>query len=121
MFPTGIPGIALLLLRVSVAGALLFEAACHGTTEHLTLLYCATLAVSVSLCVGALTPIVSIVACILEWILWLDAQHYSAPFAMLAGLTTVVVALLGPGAYSVDARLLGRREIIFRPPDPPNA
>ncbi len=31
----------------------------------------------------------------------------------------IVVALLGPGAYSVDARLFGMREIVITRSDPP--
>jgi uncharacterized membrane protein YphA (DoxX/SURF4 family) len=37
------------------------------------------------------------------------------PAVILVALTAVAVALLGPGAYSLDARLFGRREIVIPP------
>lgn len=36
--------------------------------------------------------------------------------ALLTGAMAVAIPLLGPGAYSVDARLFGRREIVIPPP-----
>jgi uncharacterized membrane protein YphA (DoxX/SURF4 family) len=33
--------------------------------------------------------------------------------AILAGIMTVAIVFLGPGAFSLDARLFGRREIII--------
>jgi hypothetical protein len=36
--------------------------------------------------------------------------------ALLAGAIGASIALLGPGAFSVDARLFGPREIVFPPP-----
>jgi uncharacterized membrane protein YphA (DoxX/SURF4 family) len=37
------------------------------------------------------------------------------PSQILATTIAVSIALLGPGAFSVDARLFGRREIIIPP------
>jgi len=35
---------------------------------------------------------------------------------IFAGIMTVAIVFLGPGAFSMDARLFGRREIIIPPP-----
>jgi uncharacterized membrane protein YphA (DoxX/SURF4 family) len=35
---------------------------------------------------------------------------------IFAGIITVAIVFLGPGAFSMDARLFGRREIIIPPP-----
>ena len=35
---------------------------------------------------------------------------------IFAGIVAVAIIFLGPGAFSVDARLFGRREIIIPPP-----
>jgi uncharacterized membrane protein YphA (DoxX/SURF4 family) len=48
------------------------------------------------------------------------ANHANAATAAYLALMSLALALLGPGAYSVDARLFGRLEIIIpdsrRPP-----
>jgi hypothetical protein len=36
---------------------------------------------------------------------------------MIAAMTAIALVLLGAGAYSVDARLFGRRRLVL-PPDP---
>ena len=116
MFPTGTPGIALLILRLSVAGALLYEAAAYRAPGNPTWICFVLSAMSLLLCIGFLTPIVSIAACIFETIVLLSAQHSALAFGLLAGLNSAVIALIGPGAYSVDAKLFGRREMTFAPP-----
>ena len=115
MFPAGTPGIALLILRLSVAGGLLYQAPFYAVAGDSVLIYTVLSAMSLLLCLGFLTPIVSIVACVLELLLLLIGQNSASPFMVLSGLNTVVVALIGPGAYSVDAKLFGRREMTFPP------
>jgi uncharacterized membrane protein YphA (DoxX/SURF4 family) len=41
------------------------------------------------------------------------------PALILIALMAVAVALLGPGAFSLDARLFGRREIVIPPVSTP--
>jgi uncharacterized membrane protein YphA (DoxX/SURF4 family) len=115
MFPTGMPGIALLILRVSLAGAILDR--CFEVVKPAVLpVVCLALALqSLLLCLGLLTPIVSIVACTFELTALFVAGHADVRFIALACLNAAVIALLGPGAYSLDARLFGRREMVFPP------
>ena len=70
--------------------------------------------VSGMLIAGLLTPLSSLALAALA----LASAAGLGPFAafasdgLLAPATALAVALLGPGAYSVDARLFGRREIV---------
>ena len=44
----------------------------------------------------------------------LEREVHGQPVASLdSGAVTVALLFLGPGAYSVDARLFGRREIVI--------
>jgi hypothetical protein len=61
-----------------------------------------------------MTPAVSVVACLLELVSLLVAAHTDMRLIAMAGLNAAAIALLGPGAYSLDARLCGRRLIVFR-------
>ena len=68
------------------------------------------------LLVGFLTPIVAVVIGIGTIVL----ATFSLPFSTgsLIGMIVLaaVIALLGPGAFSLDARLFGRREILIPNP-----
>jgi uncharacterized membrane protein YphA (DoxX/SURF4 family) len=79
------------------------------------------------LVIGLLTPLAGIVTALgaiglaAAW-LPLPAQNLlgAALPAMFMSATSVALVLLGPGAYSVDARLFGRREIIIPSRRPPS-
>ena len=118
MFPHGAPGIALLLLRLSVAATFLISANRFGVSSSYSLLG-AVILICISLSIGFLTPILSVVVCIA-----------AAAFAVIAApgnllpifcaFDAVALALLGPGAYSLDARLFGRRVTVITPAKHPN-
>jgi predicted exporter len=91
-FPNGAPGAGLLILRFAIVAAMLVHA------DSLPALLTAVL-----LAAGFMTPAVAGVATVI-------AVIYGEP--SVAGIA-VALALLGPGAYSVDARLFGRREIVI--------
>ncbi|MGC4055963.1 MAG: hypothetical protein QM757_44720 [Paludibaculum sp.] len=109
MFPTGVAGVGLLLLRISLAAVLLVDGTGRWslvTSSWLFLLYGLP---SAALCLGFLTPYSALLGCLLEFrALWMTKG--TDGFHLATGIVaTAVLALLGPGAYSVDGRLFGRR------------
>jgi hypothetical protein len=109
MFPAGAPGIALLMLRVCVAATLLLAAYPGTHVASVTWEFLFLVALSIFLCVGLFTPAVCILSILLVGIqlpLLADRQTFSI---ILALVITVSLALLGPGAFSIDAKLFGRR------------
>jgi len=115
MFPTGLPGIALLLLRFVVAATFLTDGTAHWTLVNSpwTLVLCAS--VAISLCVGVLTPYSSIVIIIIELLTAYCTSGTNSFHLAVSILNSGILALLGPGAYSVDARIFGRRLISLPP------
>jgi uncharacterized membrane protein YphA (DoxX/SURF4 family) len=123
-FPRGRSGAGLLLLRTAVALAILVQAAplvladldqSRGSWIRAVL---DVLAAGLLLA-GFLTPIAAGVAALEAIGVWTAVLPPYPDFPhsrLLAAFLTVLqsaVALLGPGAFSVDARLFGLREIII--------
>jgi hypothetical protein len=111
-FPAGVPGIALLLFRSSVAATILLTAIRSCDPPAAGLVIVAILA-CVLLCLGVLTPIVAALGCAFQFLSLLPAGHPDSSFLILAGLNAALAVMLGPGAYSCDARLFGRRLVVF--------
>jgi uncharacterized membrane protein YphA (DoxX/SURF4 family) len=83
--------------------------------------------VGTALLIGFLTPIAGAVASLgnlavgVSWFLTSgENAHDKAVAAIYLVVMSIAITLLGPGAFSLDARLFGRREIIIpessRPP-----
>ena len=124
-FPDGLPGAGLLLLRAAVGSALIVQAAAYIMDWHALRLPARAIAVlmvasGAALVIGYLTPCAGILAGLVsigEAFSWFPAPNLDLFEARLtAVLATVILAALvclGPGAFSLDARLFGRREIII--------
>ena len=123
-FPGGLPGIALLSLRAVFGVALLVEAGCYVRELNLTpaawLVGLGALAAGILLIVGFLTPVVGAAVAaggvgIAVSLLPASNQTVfdSGPATVFALAMLVTIIALGPGAFSVDARVFGRREIII--------
>jgi uncharacterized membrane protein YphA (DoxX/SURF4 family) len=79
-----------------------------------------------SLLVGLLTPFACIVVGLCSAGRALSGFEAATPHLFAAGLSLLIevgavaaLVLTGPGAFSLDARLFGRREIIIPPPPRP--
>lgn len=114
MFPRGSPGFALLLLRASAAIALLLEAYGHGH-ELPGWARGAAILISIALSAGYLTPIAATLALVCHGLIWFGLGVDSAVVAVLFCLDAMALALLGPGAYSVDSYRFGRRLVVLPP------
>lgn len=75
-----------------------------------------------ALLIGLLTPVAGVVAGLSAVGIGLSLLPAPIPnllearvSLLLTGIMTLAVIFLGPGRYSVDARLFGRREIIIPP------
>lgn len=104
-------GFALLLLRFA-AGILLLANACSEIFRNPSTVLLIRLLVGLGLCFGLFTSFLGIIAAILS--LWaLSWAHTNLSLVQVATLIlTVAIVILGPGAYSVDALLFGRRRVI---------
>jgi hypothetical protein len=116
MFPTGLPGAALFLLRVSVIGMLFDSTVQSSTTGNVSPWRVLALALtSLLLFFGAFTPIASVLSIILEAICWPVWGGLRSLEFSLQALVMVALFLLGPGAHSIDSKMFGRRLIL--PPE----
>ena len=72
---------------------------------------CASLIVAVLLLIGLATPAAGIVdAAIQVGVMILDKRYDSS--CMVAAAVGMALAMLGPGAWSLDARVFGRKRIV---------
>lgn len=108
-FPAGLPGLALLLLRVSVAAAA-FQNSCGYDSHRSPWVFFGMALLALALCTGFLTPIVALLALGVQ--LMRISGVFHAP-CVVTILVTLALAMLGPGAYSIDAHRFGRRILVL--------
>lgn len=124
-FPDSWPGFGLVILRVIIAFGGFVQGICiltapAGVQLTLKIVCLVSMCVSLVLVLGLLTPIVGAIATASYFIISFEiyvltgpGRHVYALTAMQLGAMSLTLVLLGPGAYSLDARLFGRREIII--------
>jgi len=115
MFPQGAPGFALLLLRISVATIFLTSVANQSLVSSIPVVCAGALLISGSLSIGFLTPYLSVISFISGVAILLLHPHSYSVVQVALLFNAAALALLGPGAYSVDARLFGLRVTVIRP------
>jgi hypothetical protein len=118
MFPQGGPGIGLLLLRIATAGMLALNLTNQFNFSS-NALYWFTVSlislISLGLLLGFLTSILTIIACLAAIANLLFTDQRLDEVYILRILTSAALFFLGPGAYSVDARLFGLRVTVVPP------
>jgi hypothetical protein len=115
MFPQGGPGVALFLLRLSVAAMFLMNLENHQWFVSGALRFLVIGLISLLLILGFLTPIATVLVGLVaaaSLLIGFDSDRYIYAFTIV---DAVALALLGPGAYSVDARMFGRRVTVVSP------
>jgi hypothetical protein len=118
MFPRGLPGLALLLLRISVACGLLLNV--YGRRGELAAwLLVSSLLLAATLFIGLLTPVIALLALAANLSIPMSCSvgFESVGYIATATINALVLCLLGPGSYSFDAYRFGRRVINLTPPD----
>jgi uncharacterized membrane protein YphA (DoxX/SURF4 family) len=131
-FPDGRTGFGLFILRIAVGvntivqGALLL-AKSNDPVSTFWIMGLLAIVAGFLFLVGFLTPIVGsalalgyLIDTVLLFLNSDKSKHATALTPFYLALIALVLALLGPGAISVDARMFGRREILIpkrrRPP-----
>lgn len=103
-FPDRWPGVGLLLIRLGMGIALIYVGASPAPVAVAQNVLQA--AAGLFLLIGLWTPAVGALAALDQiWIAFSDA----APIHILFAVLSAGVAMLGPGVWSIDARLFGRR------------
>jgi uncharacterized membrane protein YphA (DoxX/SURF4 family) len=112
-FAGGPPGAGLLIQRLLVGTGLVYSA--FGTPSGTFAAPQVIGALSGLLLIAGLwTPVAGVVAgCAEAWVAFSSPDHPGMP-AVLAVLG-VTLALIGPGAWSIDARLYGRKHFVPPP------
>jgi uncharacterized membrane protein YphA (DoxX/SURF4 family) len=122
-FPEGFPGVGLLILRILVGLTAVTQGASsltHGSDVGLVTVALAVAAAGagVAVLLGFLTPGASVLAGAATLLLAAGTSSSSIleinmVVAACVAADAAALALLGPGAHSLDARLFGRREVVI--------
>jgi putative oxidoreductase len=112
-FANGWPGRGLLIQRLLVgAGLLYFAFECLRTTPvcRFAVLQSIGAAAGILLVAGLWTPLAGVLAASVEaWIAFSASGNAATPVGL--AVLALTLAMIGPGAWSVDARLYGRKRI----------
>ncbi len=129
-FPNGRPGAGLFLLRCVLGITLLAQGAqhlfqWHDLTSLIGVVAVVLIVIAALLLVGYLTPLASVLAGLASLssvVISVPASGLLATKPTVAFAAAIAAALffLGPGAFSLDACLFGRREVVISNSRPPS-
>jgi hypothetical protein len=117
-FADGFPGGGILLLRLLAGGALINGGIAAMSAEAhsgLVVLQIVGAAAGLLVLAGLWTPVGGVLAGMVEaWIALTQPGTQSS--ALILATLGISLAMIGPGAWSIDARLYGRKQLL--PPEP---
>jgi putative oxidoreductase len=111
-FPNGPPGLGLLLLRLAVGGSLIVQwiSMLPSPPSPLWAAYIFLICAGVCICIGFWTPVMGAIQGIAE--LAMAVSHANGyEHHLLLAVLAISLAMLGPGAWSLDAQIFGRKRI----------
>jgi putative oxidoreductase len=112
-FANGLPGLGLMLQRLVTSAILVYGALAHlNTTPQASSVGPSLIdaGMGILLLVGLWTPVVGVMVALRE--LWIMFSSGGDPWIPLVlAMLGATLAMIGPGAWSIDARLFGRRQI----------
>jgi putative oxidoreductase len=112
-FANGLPGLGLMLQRLVTSAILVYGALAHLNATPQAASVGPSLidaGMGILLLVGLWTPVVGVMVAARE--LWIMFSSGGDPWMPLVlAMLGVTLAMIGPGAWSIDARLFGRRQI----------
>lgn len=116
-FAGGWPGLGLLLLRLLTAAALIrfgIAGVLAGPSLTIVILQIMGIGAGVLLLAGLWTPVAGTLAAIVKVLIAVSrfSSHSGDPWiALIQAVLGTALAMLGPGAWSIDSLLFGRKRI----------
>ena len=112
-FAGGWPGLALLVQRLLTAAGLLYCAVnCLAETPQWAILFPQMIGAGagILLLVGLWTPVIGTLGAMVE--VWSVFSRVGDPWIhIMLAILSATLAMIGPGAWSIDARFYGRKRI----------
>jgi hypothetical protein len=112
MFPAGAAGWGLLLLRACAAGMLIRNSILDATGSIPIWEIAAVSILAGAFCFGVFTPVSCCISALLQIFVLLRGHQPNPLHFVFTFCVTASLFLLGPGAFSIDSRLFGRRLIL---------
>jgi hypothetical protein len=113
-YPSGVPGVALILLRLSVAILLLFAGGNSRLvffSSNLSLFF--VMAIATALCVGGGTELAAFFSLVVQALVLIRSPQESIVLGATSIALSLSTAMLGGGYYSVDGLVYGRKRVIL--------
>ena len=112
MFPAGAAGYGLLLLRLCAAAMLVRNVIRFPTVSLCVWETVGLLILAAALCLGVVTPLSSTASALVQALILLRAGDRDLFQFAFSFCVTIALFLLGPGAFSIDSHLFGRKLIL---------